>query len=155
MSCTLVVTNSLEKCSMLFCLHLWRKGLWHTDYNMLDVIRYPKSRFDHFPKMYSFLCSVFGTIGNVLSGIVMTRKSMRSNTMALMLTVLAMVETGVLWVDMLRNYNSNSNFPHVTTLNITLFTPQRFKCLVNRIICTYTIWQPFQLKSVLLYYRLF
>ena len=50
------------------------------------------------------LLSVFGTVGNVLSGIVMTRKSMRSNTMALMLTVLAVVDTLVLWVDMLRQY---------------------------------------------------
>ena len=46
------------------------------------------------------LFSVFGTIGNVLSGIVMTRKSMRSNTMALMLTALAVVDTLVLWNDM-------------------------------------------------------
>ena len=53
--------------------------------------------------LYSLL-SVFGTVGNVLSIIVMTRKSMRSNTMALMLTVLAVVDTLVLWVDMLRQY---------------------------------------------------
>ena len=53
---------------------------------------------------YSFTFPVFGTIGNVLSGIVTTRKSMRSNTMALMLTVLAVLDTGVLWVDMFREY---------------------------------------------------
>ena len=46
----------------------------------------------------------FGTTGNVLSGIVMTRKSMRSNTMAMMLTVLAVLDTGILWVDMPRGY---------------------------------------------------
>ena len=50
------------------------------------------------------IISVFGTLGNILSGIVMTRKSMRSNTMALMLTVLAVLDTGILWLDMFRNY---------------------------------------------------
>ncbi len=48
--------------------------------------------------------SVLGTIGNVLSGIVMTRPTMRRSTMGLMLCVLAVFDTLVLWTDLLRQY---------------------------------------------------
>ena len=69
----------------------------------LDAVTYPEFSFDLLPIEF-FLLLVFGNVDNVLSAIVVTRKSMRSNTIALMLTVLAVVETGVLWVDMFRNY---------------------------------------------------
>ena len=66
------------------------------------LIRYRTVGYKLYYNFVSF--SVFDTMGNVLSGIVMTQKSMSSNTMALMLTVLGVVDTLVLWVDMFRQY---------------------------------------------------
>ena len=84
---------------------IWRKCLIFYMSLLIKITQYHEvtAPFCLSMILYSLL-SVFGTVGNVLSGIVMTRKSMKSNTMALMLTVLAVVDTLVLWVDLLRQY---------------------------------------------------
>ena len=92
-----------------------------SDFQSLKLKPIENTEFrDHLMAIKFSFCSVLGTIGNVLSGIVMTRRSMRSNTMALMLTVLAVAETGVLWVDMFRNYlNKIHGFDFRTFSNIS------------------------------------
>ena len=55
----------------------------------------------------------------------MTRKSMRSNEMALMLTVLAVLDTGILWVDM-----SHAYIRRVHGINIRTFS--NFSCKMHR-----------------------
>ena len=47
---------------------------------------------------------VLGTVGNVLSGLVMMQKAMRRSTLGLMLIILAVSDTLVLWTDLLRQY---------------------------------------------------
>ena len=53
--------------------------------------------------MFSSLI-VLGTVGNVLSGLVMMQKAMRRSTIGLMLIILAVSDTLVLWTDLLRQY---------------------------------------------------
>ncbi|KAK2158225.1 hypothetical protein LSH36_174g02023 [Paralvinella palmiformis] len=68
-----------------------------------DPIVYKESIFANNIWIYgSGVIIVFGTIGNLLSGLVMMRKSLQRHTTSLYLTVLAVVDTAVLYTGLLR-----------------------------------------------------
>ena len=49
--------------------------------------------------------TVCGTVGNVLSGIVMTRRSLKKSSTSYLISILAVVDTLVLWVDLSRQWS--------------------------------------------------
>ena len=68
-----------------------------------DLVSYPEKLQANNVWIYgSAVILVFGTIGNLLSGLVMMRKSLQRHTTSLYLSVLAVVDTAVLYTGLLR-----------------------------------------------------